>query len=214
MCLSAVKPEYAPALEAWGITPDKVSILLNDVSAARSLSTGAQTSTNARVHATREERTTRAALLGSFRTVQSAARIVFAVSKPAHLRDYGVGVPLPTRTSIVQRYEGILKQLQVDTLPGITPEVITQMTVNYNNWHTVIGAQGQSQSGATTQRAGRNALIADLVKRRREIQSAANGVWPPSPANHGTRREFALSPTRHFATPTPKTKKRAPKPMG
>ena len=211
VCLSALKPDYAGALAGWGITDNKVHDLLNAVNAAHVVSAEAQTSTNARVHATREERKARAILLGSFRTIQSAARMVFGVSKPAHLRDYGVGVPLPTRASVVQVYEGILKQLQTDTLPGIIPEFITQMTVRYNDWKAVIANQGHSQSGATTQRAHRNATIDDLVKRRREIQSAANGVWPPSPANHGTRREFALSPTRHFATP--KTKKRAPKPM-
>lgn len=57
----------------------------------------------------------------------------------------------------------------------------------------------------------RNAGTGSVSEQRRTIQSAANGLWPPAPKNHGVRREFALSPTRNSGVssrPTARRKKR------
>ena len=209
VCLAALRVEYAPALLLWDVTEAEVKALLADVRAARLAGSAAQASTNARMQATREESDAKAQLVGAFRTIQSAARRVFGTARPAHLRDYGVGVLMNSRTAITQVYEGILEQLQSDVLPGITPEKIADFSASYNNWKSVIAAQGDSQSGATGLRAQRNTSVVDVSVRRREIQSAANGIWPPLPQNHGTRREFALDPTRNYSGATKKARRRA-----
>jgi len=208
VCLAALKPAYAPALATCQVTGEMVTALLNDVHAARTTATQAQTATNARMHSTREEKTARANLFLSFRAIQSAARQVFAHTRPDHLRDYGVGVVAASRDTVTQIYNSIQKQLQSDTLPGISNDKIALLTQRFNDWNTTMASQTDSQASATSHRSTRNADTSSLAARRRQIQNAANGLWSPSPQNHAIRREFAISPARNFSTTTRPSKKR------
>lgn len=211
VCVAALKPEYASHLATCDISADFVNALLAQVRSTRSTTSSAQTATNSKRQATLDLSAARRALSGMFRSIQSAARQKFAVSNPDHMRDYGVSVRLDSRATITQVYEGILKALQSDTLPGVTPDKVALMTTRYNQWNAAIAFQTGAQSAATSGRAARNAGTGSVSEQRRAIQSAANGLWPPVPENHGVRREFALSPTRNFGVssrPTARRKKR------
>lgn len=199
VCLAALKPEYAVELLNWDVTEAQVRALLADVRAARLKASSAQAATNEKRGATRAENRAKSALLASFRVFQSAARKAFLQSRPTHLADYGIGNTLPSRSAVTQVYQSILTQIETDILPGITPAKIATMTARYEAWKASQTSQSNAQSSATTQRAQRNDEMKSIDARRREIQIAANGQWPPAPENHGTRREFGINPYRNFS---------------
>lgn len=199
VCAAAKRVDHAPMLQKWDVSGVEVDALLAAVRDARNIATSAQSSTNARKDATGEGDRAKSALCELFRVVQSAARKAFAAQRPNHLNDYGIGLAPDSRSRIEQIYHGILTQLETDTPPGIDADWIQTLRDAYATWKAPQSDQTGAQVDATNGRFQRDTLVSDILARRRAIQIAANGLWPPRPENAGVRREFSLSPDRNFA---------------
>jgi hypothetical protein len=93
--------------------------------------------------------------------------------------------------------DAIGKILATDALPGVKPATITDLQTALTNFKTGLGTQsgGKSDTGAAFQSL--NAKIKEIAGLRRDIQYAADTVWPVgNPANAPIRAEFKLPADR------------------
>ncbi len=89
--------------------------------------------------------------------------------------------------------------LATDKLPGIGQDDIKALRQALEAYAKVQTDQTSAQSGATPERVNLETAVADIAGRRREIQLAADAVWPPdNKANAGIRKEFFLPPYKAF----------------
>ena len=93
-----------------------------------------------------------------------------------------------------------LLTLASDTLPGLKPAHKTALEAALADYKAIQTTQTSAQGDATGARGQLDTKIAEIADLRREIQYAADAVWPPEdPANAGTRGEFQIPPDKALA---------------
>ncbi|MEK7676060.1 MAG: hypothetical protein AAB676_09535 [Verrucomicrobiota bacterium] len=84
-------------------------------------------------------------------------------------------------------------------LPGIEAAELKALEDALKAYQGVETEQSGEQSGATTTRKALEKLVKDIADQRRQIQFAADGLWPAGKKeNAGIRAEFKLSPDKAF----------------
>ncbi len=114
------------------------------------------------------------------------------------LKKYAVGSKFySSRAPLEQTANNFQAGLATDKLPGIGQDDNKALRQALEAYAKVQTDQTSAQSGATTERANLETAVADIARRRREIQYAADLLWPVSdPANAGIRREFKIPPDK------------------
>ncbi len=192
---AALKAGYAPQLAKRDIAADYVAELQADIEAAQSLAGQAVGKTAAKQGATNNEAELKDALVERLQEVQKAAKQKGTRTGDDLLpRKYGVGTKFTSsRDLLEQAATSFLENLKTDTLPGIDAAAVTAIKDALAAYRQVQADQSGAQSGATTGRAGLEAAVAAIARRRREIQLAADAAWPAGKkANAGLRAEFGL----------------------
>ncbi len=93
--------------------------------------------------------------------------------------------------------QAIITRLATDTLPGMTPAAVAALKTARNEYMAVQTTQSGDQSGATTSRSQLEAKVKEVAAKRRQLQYAADAVWPSTEKiNAGVRTEFKIPPKR------------------
>ena len=140
-------------------------------------------------------------LIEQIQSVQSAAKQeFFAKNKPA-LADYyyGQNVQGMSRSNLETCATNILDKAKVADLPGIEAAELQALDDALEAYRGVETEQSGEQSAATTARKALEKLVKDIGDQRRELQFAADALWPAgTKENAGIRREFDLPGNKAF----------------
>jgi hypothetical protein len=202
LCIKAQKPAYAPALAAREIDTPFVTTLAADVATARTQLAQGVDSTSTKTTDTVAESTSEKNLMDALHEVQSAAKQKYGRSQPTALSAYHVNSHPrmdSSRATLTQAAQNIITKLATDTLPGITPVKVANLTNLRTAYVNSKGAQTGDQSDATSARMQLANQIHSITDRRIQLQHAADAEWPfTNPANAGIRAEFDLPTSRPF----------------
>ena len=201
VCAAALKPEYAATLNAGGISNDFVIALVNDIAKAGEKVQAAVQSTNARKAATRAQATAEAKLVDSLRTVQAAARQKHLPSNPEALGNYHVGKDINQSRPLLEAYsQNVIQQANEERPPGVNTEVVERLTNERAAYVQTGVAQSTEMSKGKQDRAERDALVKDIIARRKKIQYAADRIWPAGlPESAQARSDFKLPENRPYS---------------
>ncbi|MBB6053571.1 hypothetical protein [Armatimonas rosea] len=198
---AAQRTPYKTALAGQGISAAFVATLAQDTVACRGDISAAVDHTAAKKQATQVEAAAKTALLRRVRGLQAAARQKLAVTNPAALAVYGIGEKLERlpRASLISRVEAILARLPGDILPGVDDGDMDALQEALASWTAAHQEQSVQQSGSTNRRGTRDAHLKSITERRRQIQFAADALYPyDDPEHQGTRGEFDLPLDRPY----------------
>jgi hypothetical protein len=196
---AAVKADYATQLAKRDIAADYVAELQADIAAAQTLAGQTVGKTAAKQGVTSTEAELKDTLVERLQEVQKAAKQKSVRTGDKTLpKKYGIGSKFSSsRALLEQTADSFLENLKTDTLPGIDAAAVTAIKDALADYRQVQAEQTGAKSGATTGRAGLEAAVAAIARRRREIQLAADAAWPASKkANAGIRGEFGLPPDK------------------
>jgi hypothetical protein len=196
----ANKPAYLAKLtsEDGGLDAEFFTELATDVKTANETVGQATQNTTGKLGATSAETAAKKKLLAAIRSVQKRAKQKYERKNKTVLKDYYVGDKIESSRQLLETAaRGISDKLKTDTLPGITAAKKTALqsaTVAYVDCQT---DQSTAQSEATTIRQELKAAVDDIARRRRELQLAADDLWPhTTKTNAGIRAEFKLPPDK------------------
>ncbi len=137
------------------------------------------------------------ALIAKIQAVQKRAKRKYPAKDP-NREKYFIGAGIESNHGLlVSAADAIGKTLATDTLPGIKPATITDLQKALADFKAGLGTQsgGKGDTGAAFQAL--NAKIKEIAGLRRDIQYAADTVWPVgNPANAPVRAEFKLPADR------------------
>jgi hypothetical protein len=136
------------------------------------------------------------------RQIQAAASQKYRrdPNQSGRLADYHIGKSLTrNRAQLAQAAEGILQQLEVDTLPGVTEADKALLRARRDAWNAADSAQAQHRAAALATREEARALLKSITDRRIELQYAAEAAYPRTRSESAPHRaEFALPANRPF----------------
>jgi hypothetical protein len=195
-----VAQKYAEAMAHQKITAQFTGTLLSDIEEARAKSSGAVDATSRAEADTDAVQASMQKLIQALRQVQAAARKEFRNSNPSKLNAYYIGERIDANREILEECaQGILANAGVDRPGAVNTEFVVRAEAARSAYTQSKLAKVSGQSQAKTKRLERNAAVASIVQRRREIQFAADAQWPPNVPEHAAvRAEFGLSPNRPF----------------
>lgn len=194
------KPLYAPALAARNIPEAFFVALEGKIDLARKNSTKAVNCTDAGKGCTLEEELAKKELMESLRDFQGAARLKFRRTDPARLESYLVGTEIDqSRPLLEQSGETIIDNTNTDRPAPVETAMITAAEVKLQKYKDSKQPQRDEKSSAAAARQSRDALVAQIVNDRQQIQLAADNAWPyTDPANRKARMEFGLPVNRPY----------------
>jgi hypothetical protein len=196
---AALKADYAALLAKRDIKAEDLSALQNDIQAARGLAGSAVQKSTAKQGVTGSEAGLKDALVALLQDVQKAAKQkATKTGDKTLLKKYAGGDKFyRSRTILQQTATNFLANAAADKLPGIDQAALDAIQQALTAYQQVQTDQTGAQSGATTERKSLDAAVQSIARRRREIQIAADALWPPGKAaSAGIRSEFKLSPDR------------------
>ena len=198
LAATAAKPAYAAKLTEEGIDDAFLTDLGAEIQESDGLIGSATGKTAGKKATTLEEDTRKRRLLAAIAKIQNRAKRKYKKTTDPLREKYFIGARIDSNRGLLERStRAILQALETDTLPGLKPAEVTGLTAALEAYVGIQGEQSGGQSGATTDRALLEAKVAEIADLRREIQYAADLVWPASDkANAGIRKEFGLSASK------------------
>jgi hypothetical protein len=190
-------PAHVAPLQESEILPTAPDALLLKITQCRNLLTGAVDERSRKKSQTSTESQEETDLVRLLRRVQTAAQQKYA---DAPSSDYYIGHNITlSRASLATYSAGILKKLESDTLPGVTPAFKTQLTAAHTRWVATNGQQAGAHEGAVASRQAALALLEEIQQERRRIQRAADFQFPVGEPEHlAARAAFHLEANRPF----------------
>ena len=145
----------------------------------------------------KQEQALKDALLAQIQTIQQRAKRKYAAGDPLRAK-YFIGERIQSNRATLERAtRAILQQLATDTLPGLKPTDVPALQAALDAYVKAQGDQTGTQSDATTARSQLAAKVKAVADMRRQIQYAADTIWPATQAtNAGIRTEFKISATK------------------
>jgi len=195
---AAVLPGRAELLAAEGITERELAQLATLCRRARDTGNRVVEVKKAKKEATAAEAAAQKELLAGLRDLQKRAQRKFPKDQ-TKLAAYRVGKENfgRNRTELEQDAEVLLQLATDDALPGLTPEKLQAGRTCLADWKKADEQQDQAIAKQTQVLGDFASLLAKVNAARRDIQLAADTIWPYTLAeNRPLRRAFALSPTR------------------
>jgi len=201
ICATAQKAQYSAPLATRSIDAGFVTALVADIATAGQKSQHAVACDSARKIATQAEAAAAEKLVGSLQTVQGAARVQFLPDQPAKLDSYLVGQPLADSRPLLERHsQAIIDNANTERPAGLDTEFIDNVKAERTAYLATAVAQDSEHSRSQQDRAERDALVKDIITRRKKIQYAADTLWPPrKPESVQARKDFKLPATRPYS---------------
>jgi hypothetical protein len=193
----AAKPEYASALAAEDIGAAFIAGFLQKIGEGEALMSGAVGKTADKESITQREDGLKEALLAEIGKVQTRAKRKYKPGDPMRA-EYFIGKAIEPRRALLETStRAILTSLAADTLPGMKAEDTTALQGALDAYLGVQTEQTGGQSGATTGRDLLEAKVKEIADLRRQIQYAADTLWPAAKkTNAGIRTEFKIPADR------------------
>ncbi|PQV65129.1 hypothetical protein B1R32_102136 [Abditibacterium utsteinense] len=198
--LAARKPEWAMLLAARDITAAMVDALAQKSLDCRALLTNSKAQKGDSKTHTQLAGEARGEVIGLLQEIQSSARQKFGASADVINSTYYGSTDLrANRATLTQVYNGLKLTLQTETLPGITPTLIAQLTQEFDEYEAALDGKSSVQGGSANDYQAAVAMLAEVTKERQTIQFAANGAFPArDKANRETRKAFKIPPDQNF----------------
>lgn len=192
----AQKPPYLTLLtsEDGGLEAGFITGLDADVATANTTASHIIQVNTSKLGATKAETTAKDNLLKLIRSAQKRAKQKYEDTDKTILKDYYIGAKIEdSRQALETAGRGIFDKLQTDTLPGITAAKVAKLKTALDAYVNRQTDQSSAQSITTTQHQALKTAVADIARRRRKLQLAADDLWPHTDkANAGIRAEFKL----------------------
>ncbi|MBB6051051.1 hypothetical protein [Armatimonas rosea] len=104
-----------------------------------------------------------------------------------------------SRASLATYSAGILQKLETDTLPGISPARVAELTSTFESWKAHNATQAAAQEAASQRRQQGLTQLETIKEGRRRIERAADVVFPVGDTDHfATRATFRLESNKPF----------------
>ena len=196
----ARKPDNAPLFADGDIDGPFLTGFDTKIQAAKKLAGSAIQKTTGKKQQADTEDKLAGELVKHIQGIQKRAKQKYAATSRVLLKDYAVGVNWQvsrgvleqTGTTIHSKLTGDDKT-PADVLPGVKADRITKFKTALDAYTDSNPDQADAQSDATGERAKLEVSITALAATRRQIQYAADDLWPHTDkANAGIRMEFGL----------------------
>ncbi len=201
VCEAASDEDNVAPLQAEEVTPKVVAGLLSRCDAARKLATKVVETKKAKETTTRDEEKSFEALMPLVRDAQGRAKRKFEGNKEK-LAAYRIGKNNlgHNREEFEQDADTIVTLAGQDALPGMTPEKLVSLAAALKTWKDADAAQKRAEKIQTAAIDALETAVAEINTIRRDIQRAADLIWPYTvKANAATRRTFGLPPDKPMA---------------
>lgn len=197
LVVTAQKSDYAASLADEEIDAAFITALEGKIEQADPLLGSANNDTADKKEATLDGDKARKALLAQIEKIQKRAKRKYKPNDPARDK-YFIGQRIDGNGAMLESSAKAIEQvLATDTLPGHKPADTQALTDARQAYAASKPARTDGQSKASSDRIQLEALVKDIADDRRQIQLAADTIWPASDkANAPIRREFGLPPNR------------------
>ncbi len=194
---AAQKTDYAAPLAAEEIDTAFLANVTTQIQAADTLIGDASGDNAGKQTATQAEAQAQKVLLGHISKVQKRAKRKYAPGDPGRNK-YFIGANIDaSRPMLEASTSTIIQNVGTDTLPGHKPADTTALSDALTAYKAAKTTQVGGASDAIAAHALLLAKVKEIAGLRRQIQYAADTVWPPGdPANVGARKEFGLPPNK------------------
>jgi len=190
---TATLAEYAGPLADEEIDAVFVTNFRAKVAAADALVGGAAGKTADRKVASQREEDAKEALLAELQKVQTRAKRKYKDMDDPMRGKYFIGERFGNRAMIERVTRAVLGTLAEDRLPGQKPEGTAALAAALDAYVKAQTGQTSDQAGATSERAALEAKVKEVADLRREIQYAADLLWPAEKKTHaGIRKAFGI----------------------
>jgi hypothetical protein len=198
LAATAAKAAYAGLLAGEEIDAAFLTGLRARIAEANTLIGSANNNTAGKQATTRQEKSLQKDLLARLQAIQTRAKRKYSKPGDPMRAKYFIGKAIDgNRAMLETSSQTILQNLATDTLPGMKPEDVTGLQAAREAYLAVQTDQAGGQADATTDRAKLEAAIKEVAELRRQIQYAADTLWPArTKANSGIRAEFRIPTTR------------------
>lgn len=177
--MHALQSDYAVPLATRGISTQKVELLRAGCVLARSIATLRLDQTQESQSETQEARQHKGVLRAALESVQDAAKLKFFALNPRRLEAYFIGHNLfESRALLMQYAQSLVSNASNDNLPAITPEFLATIPNLLAQYLATLNSSEDLRSLSVNTREERDALIRQINVSRREIQLAADSLWP------------------------------------
>ena len=201
LAATAAKTDYASDMADEGIDADFLTALNTAIADGLALVALANNSTAGKSTITGDEETLKKALLKAIGVIQNRAKRKYTKAKDPGLDKYFVNKGIEDNRSLLETASAaIIETLKTDTLPKLKPEEVNALKAARAAYVGIQTDQSGAQGDATTARTSLEAKVTEVAGMRRQLQLAADLLWPADDAdNKGTRREFKLPPDKALA---------------
>ncbi len=178
LVVTARDARFAPMLAEYEITPAMVTALEANIALARGFFGIASSSAQSSQAGTAAKDALEDALEAAIRPVQTGARLSYP-SSAADQRRYYIGQDLDQdETQLENMATTILKNLETDTLRGVTPAKIATLQSAYDAWRAAVLAHPSNQVTSQTDRAKGKETLQKIKPTVRDIKIAGDGAYP------------------------------------
>lgn len=194
LAAAAAKTEYATPMADEGIDAD--------IAAAQAEIALANNSTSGKQTITRDEEALKNALLKAIGTIQNRAKRKYTAANDPGLGKYFVNQGIGDNRALLESSSAaIIETLKTDTLPHIKTAEVDALKAARVAYVGIQTDQTGAQADATGARGDLDAKVKAVRGMRRQLQLAADLLWPPgaAPENAAIRREFRLPPDKALA---------------
>ena len=190
---TASLPEYAAKLAEEEIDAAFLTNFKAQIKAADELVGGAAGKSADRKVSTQREEAAKDGLLAELQKVQTRAKRKYKDVAHPMREKYFIGERLGNRAMIERATRAILKAIAADSLPGQKPAGIVALTEALEAYVATQTGQTSDQSSATSERAALELKVKQIADLRREVQYAADLLWPADQkTNAGVRKAFGI----------------------
>jgi hypothetical protein len=198
LCAVAAKPEYSGQLADEDITPAFVNALGDKIVNANAKLGGATGGKTKKKVTTKREEALKKTLLAKIAAIQKRAKRKYPAEADPARADYFIGVDLGDNRPLLEAStRALILTLDNSNLPGQKPTHAAELQTALDDYVQVQTDQTSDQADASGELGGLEAFIKGIAADRRQIQYAADTIWPASdPANAPIRREFKIPANR------------------
>ena len=190
---TASQPDYMALLGDEEVDAAFVRDFRARIAAADALVVGAASKSADRKVASQREEEAKEALLGELQKVQTRANREYKDMDEPMREKYFIGDRLSSRAMIERVTRAVLATVADDRLPGQKPTGTAALAAALDTYVQAQTSQTSDQAGATNERAALELKVKEVADLRREIQYAADLLWPADKKTHaGIRKAFGL----------------------
>ena len=201
LAATAAKAKYATQMTDEGIDAAFLTGMNNAIADAQKRVADATGSTSGRQTITGDEEALKKALLKAIGVIQNRAKRKYTRPGDPGLAKFFVNQGIETKRALLEAASAaIIETLKTETLPNIKAEEVDALKAARTAYLDIQAEQTGAQGSATSARNDLDTKVAEVAALRRQLQLAADLLWPADTAeNAGTRGEFKLPPDKALA---------------